>query len=86
VVSVKQSRRLFETFECVQQSLHKYLLMAFRLMSVSSVLGMSVDTLTASTTSHDSSSAAEILRLKRQLVVTHQELDEARGGRTKRIP
>jgi len=30
--------------------------------------------------------AAEILRLKRKLAATHQELDEARGGRPKKIP
>jgi hypothetical protein len=30
--------------------------------------------------------AAEILRLKRKLAVTHQELDEARGSRPKKIP
>ena len=30
--------------------------------------------------------AAEILRLKRKLVATHQELDEARGSRPKKIP
>jgi len=32
------------------------------------------------------SEAAEILRLKRKLATTHQELDEARGGRLKKIP
>jgi len=30
--------------------------------------------------------AAEILRLKRKLAATHQELDEARGSRPKKIP
>jgi hypothetical protein len=34
----------------------------------------------------DSAEAAEILRLKRKLAVTHQELDEARCGRLKKIP
>jgi len=28
----------------------------------------------------------QILRLKRKLAATHQELDEARGGRSKKIP
>ncbi len=32
------------------------------------------------------SEAAEILRLKRKLAATHQELDEARGSRLKKIP
>ena len=32
------------------------------------------------------SEAAEILRLKRKLAATHQELDEARGSRPKKIP
>jgi len=31
-----------------------------------------------------SSSATEVLRLKRKLAATHQELDEARGGRPKK--
>jgi len=30
--------------------------------------------------------AVEILRLKRKLAATHQELDEARGSRPKKIP
>jgi len=30
--------------------------------------------------------AAEILHLKCKLAATHQELDEARGGRPKKIP
>jgi len=30
--------------------------------------------------------AAEILRLKRKLAATYQELDEARGSRPKKIP
>ena len=53
-----------------------------------SAIGMSVDTLSSSTqaASHDSSSATEILRLKRKLVVMHQELDEACGSRLKNIP
>jgi hypothetical protein len=32
------------------------------------------------------SNAAEILRLKRKLAATHQELDEARGGCQKKVP
>ena len=31
-------------------------------------------------------STVEILRLKRKLAATHQELDEARVGRRKKIP
>jgi hypothetical protein len=33
-----------------------------------------------------SPSTAEILRLKRKLAATHQELDEAHVGRRKKIP
>jgi len=34
----------------------------------------------------DSSEVTEILRLKRKLAATHQELDEARGSLPKKIP
>jgi hypothetical protein len=35
---------------------------------------------------HDGSADPEILRLRRKLAATKQELDEARNGRPKKIP
>ena len=35
---------------------------------------------------NSSESVAEILRLKRKLAASHQELDEARGSLPKKIP
>jgi len=40
----------------------------------------------AASSSHGSSSVAEISRLKRKLAATHQQLDEARGAYPKKIP
>ena len=48
--------------------------------------GMHISTSIDPTSQDDLSSSAttEVLRLKRKLAATHQELDEARGGRPKK--
>jgi hypothetical protein len=56
-------------------------------MSASTSASQPLDTPPLDAFGTDGSEAVDqILRLKRKLAATHQELDEARGGRSKKIP
>jgi len=50
------------------------------------IVAMSASSIPPDASQDHPSKTSEILRLKRKLATTHQELDEARGGRPKKMP